>query len=255
MAKKSQYPANLFLRNYRSGLKLNGQADGGRHQVNPSLESNRLTLHLGAIAIMKALSKPRRVLFHGLILALAVQLFMWAPGAWAAGPTEGIKSLIDEVQTIMQTNPQKNRRLDLVAKATARHVNFREMAKRSLERTWTTLSRSQQDEFVRVFSGLLKASYANHLDEFAKTKVDYQGETNRPDCCEVRILVLRPNDKIPVNFRLLQVPHGWMIYDMIIEGVSLVDNFRTQFSAMIQECSYGELVRCLKERLAAESRG
>ena len=71
----------------------------------------------------------------------------------------------------------------------------------------------------------------------------------------MRILVLRPNDKIPVNFRLLQQPQGWMIYDMVIDGVSMVENFRTQFAAMIQECSYGELVRCLKEKLAAERHG
>ena len=129
------------------------------------------------------------------------------------------------------------------------------MAKRSLQSTWTGLNRSQQDDFVRIFSGLLQASYANHLDEFAKTKVEYQCETNKAQESEVGILVLRPNDKIPVNFRLLHHPEGWKIYDMVIDGVSLVENFRTQFAAMIQECSYGELVRCLKEKLASEHHG
>ena len=64
-----------------------------------------------------------------------------------------------------------------------------------------------------------------------KLKSNYQGETNKAQESEVRILVLRPNDKIPVNFRLLQQPEGWMIYDMVIDGVSLVENFRTQFAA------------------------
>jgi phospholipid transport system substrate-binding protein len=205
--------------------------------------------------MMNALSKPKRVLFHGLILALAVNLTMCLPGAWAADPMEGIKSLIEEVQTVCKTMPQKNQRLELIEKATARHVDFREMAKRSLGACWITLKQSQQDDFVKVFSGLLKASYANHLDDFAKTKVDYQGESKKADGCEVRIIVLRPNDKIPVNFRLVQGPQGWMIYDMVIDGVSLVDNFRTQFAAMIKECSYGELVTRLKERLEAERRG
>jgi phospholipid transport system substrate-binding protein len=204
---------------------------------------------------MNALSKPKRVLCHGLILALVVNLSLCLPGAWAAGPTEGIKGLIEEVQTVLKTMPQKNQRLDLIEKATARHVDFREMARRSLGGCWITLKQSQQDDFVKVFSELLKASYANHLDDFAKTKVEYLGETNKSDGCEVRILVLRPNDKIPVNFRLVQGPQGWMIYDMVIDGVSLVDNFSTQFAAMIKECSYGELVSRLKERLKAECRG
>ena len=257
MATKSQYPANLFLRNYRVGQNLGGQPNDGRHQVQP-LESNRLILHLGVIAIMKALSKSKRVLIHGFVLALAVNLTMWLPGARAASnPTDDIKSLIQEVQTILQTKSEKSQRRELVEKAAARHLDFREMAKRSLPSTWSKLNRSQQDDFVKVFSALLQASYANHLDDFAQTKVDYQGETNKNkfDGWEVRILVLRPNDKIPVNFRLLQEPQGWMIYDMVIEGVSLVDNFRTQFSAMIQEFSYSELVSRLKERLAAEHRG
>lgn len=205
---------------------------------------------------MKALSKSKRLLIHGLILALSANLTMWLPGARAASPTDNIKCLIQEVQTILQTKPEKSQRIELVEKAAARHLDFREMAKRCLPSTWTQLNRSQQDEFVKVFSGLLKASYANHLDEFSKTKVDYQGETNNKcDGCEVRILVLRPNDKIPVNFRLLQEPQGWMIYDMVIDGVSLVDNFRTQFAAMIQEFSYSDLVARLKERLAAERHG
>ncbi len=79
----------------------------------------------------------------------------------------------------------------------------------------------------------MKAHYANHLDAFAKTKIDYQGETNKAETTEVRMLVIRPNDKIPVNFRLLQESQGWMI----------------------QKCSYDALVRCMKDRLKTESGG
>lgn len=250
MAQKSQNPVNLK----HFGLNLQVQPDGGRRRVQP-LASNRLLLPLGARAIRQGLSKPMRALRRGLILALAFQLTMWVSGAQAAGPMDDVKGLIQEVQTILQTKPEKSQRLELVEKAAARHLDFREMAKRSLQSTWTGLKRSQQDDFVLIFSGLLKASYANHLDEFAKTKVEYQGETCKAQESEVRILVLRPNDKIPVNFRLLQQPEGWKIYDMVIDGVSMVENFRTQFAAMIQECSYGELVRCLKEKLASERHG
>ena len=204
---------------------------------------------------MESAKKSGSILGWGLILGLAVNLLIWVPTARADGPMEGVKGLIEEVQTILKNNPQKAQRVDLVEKATAKHLDFREMAKRSLESTWTGLNRGQQDEFVRVFSELLKASYANHLDDFAKTRVAYQGETNKGEAGEVRILVIRPNDKVPVNFRLLHEPQGWMIYDMVIEGVSMVDNFRTQFAAMIQECSYGELVRCMKDKLKAECKG
>jgi phospholipid transport system substrate-binding protein len=204
---------------------------------------------------MKEAQRPGGVWGWGLIMALAVNLIILVPGARAGGPMEDVKSLIEEIQTILKTKPEKSKRLELVEKATTRHLDFREMGKRSLESTWTSLNRGQQDEFIKVFSDLLKASYANHLDDFAKTKVDYQGETTKADTSEVRIIVIRPNDKIPVNFRLHRASQGWMIYDMTIEGVSMVDNFRTQFAAMIQECSYGELVRCMKDRLKADCKG
>ncbi len=199
--------------------------------------------------------KPGAVWGRSLVLALAVVLLIRVPLARAESPLDGVRHLIEEVQTILKNNPPKTQRADLIEKAAARHVDFREMAKLSLENTWPTLSPKQQDEFVRVFSELLKAHYAQHLDDFANTRVDYQGATNKADGCEVCIVVLRPNDKIPVNFRMRQEPQGWMIYDMVIEGVSLVDNFRTQFGAVIKEGSYKELVRCLKNRLKAECRG
>ena len=129
------------------------------------------------------------------------------------------------------------------------------MAKRCLGSTWNTLSGTQKSEFTHLFGELLKAHYANHLDDFAKTTVTYQGETCSADSSEVRIVVIRPNDRIPVSFRLLQKPEGWMIYDMNIDGVSMVSNFRTQFSQAITFGSYQGLVARLKAHLKAVSHG
>ncbi len=68
-------------------------------------------------------------------------------------------------------------------------------------------------------------------------------------------MVVRPNDKIPVKFLLLHKPQDWMIYDMVIDGMSMTDNFRTQFATMIRMRSYSELLRTIKERLKAENGG
>jgi len=190
----------------------------------------------------------------GLSLALAANLIIGASAAQAAGPLEDVKSLITEVQTILQTHTQKSERLDLVEKVTTKHLDFREMAQRCLGSTWSTLSGGQKSEFVQLFGELLKAHYANHLDDFAKTTVNYQGETCNGDSSEVRIVVMRPNDRIPVSFRLLKKPQGWMIYDLNIDGVSMVSNFRSQFSRALQVGSYQGLVARLKAHLA-ECRG
>jgi phospholipid transport system substrate-binding protein len=191
----------------------------------------------------------------GVLLALSLTL---ASGAQAGGPTAEVKTLIDEVLGILQHHPsqspaQKHQRLQLIEKTAARRIDYREMAKRCLGPTWNTLSRAQQQEFVHLFSELLKSSYAGRLDEFAQARVDYQSEENSPDSAEVRILILRQNDRIPVTFRMLKEAQGWMIYDLVIEGVSLVNNYRSQFGRIINESSYQALVRSLQAKLQAES--
>ena len=96
------------------------------------------------------MKKPVRVPTLGLILTLTLFLVVWASGAQAAGPMEGVKALIEEVQSILQTTSAKSRRLELIENIEDRHLDFREMAKRSLQSTWADLNRSQQDEFIET---------------------------------------------------------------------------------------------------------
>ncbi|MGO8761201.1 MAG: phospholipid-binding protein MlaC [Desulfobaccales bacterium] len=197
---------------------------------------------------------------HGLrvlFLTLAVTLFMGGAGVLAAGPGDDVKSLINEVLAILnnpalQGTDHRARKVDLVEQAAARHFNYREMAKRCLGETWDTLNQGQQDEFVKNFSGLLKASFACRLDEFTKAGVDYQPEILQADRAEVPIVILRPNDKIPVSFRMLKESQGWMIYDLLIEGVSLADNYRAQFARIIEGSSFQNLLKVLQARMAEE---
>jgi len=191
------------------------------------------------------------------LLTLALSLIMGVAPALAGGPADDIKSLINEVQAILhnpalQAPDQRARKVDLVEQAAARHFNYREMAQRSLGETWNSLNRGQQDEFVKNFSGLLKASFACRLDEFTRARVTYQPEILKPDHAEVPIVILRPNDKIPVSFRMLKEPQGWMIYDLLIEGVSLADNYRGQFARIIQGGSFQDLLKVLQTRMAEE---
>ncbi len=195
------------------------------------------------------------ILGWGLILALAVNLSIAVPGARAGAPMEDVKTLITEVQNILHTQTDKTQRLDRIEKLTAQHLDFREMSQRCLGSTWKNLSSAQRTEFVHLFSELLKAHYARHLDDFAKDNVEYKDETCSAGCSEVRIVVVRPNDRIPVNLRLLQKPEGWKIYDLVIEGVSMVNNFRTQFSQAMAVSSYQGLVSRLRAHLKAECAG
>lgn len=191
------------------------------------------------------------------LLILALWVSKTVSMALAAGPAEDVRRLINEVQGILnnpalQGKAHRPQKADLVEKASERRMDYREMAKRCLPETWGSLSRDQQNEFVKTFSGLLKAGYTCRLDEFTKAKVTYRPEILKRDYAEVPIVILRPNDKIPVTFRMLNKPQGWMIYDLVIEGVSLVDNYQAQFARIIKRSSFPELLKVLQVRMKVE---
>ena len=131
------------------------------------------------------------------------------------------------------------------------HFDYQEMAKRSLGPPWGKLSAGQRHEFVQVFAHLLEASYAEKIQKFSKqVNIDYTGEILDGDYAEVRTVVVRANDRLPLNYRLSNDAGSWKVYDVVIEGVSLISNYRSQFNRVIQQSSYTELVRRLKAKLS-----
>jgi phospholipid transport system substrate-binding protein len=194
-----------------------------------------------------------QVLEKTITLFLMASLFL-AP-VWAAPgpPTEVVKGAVQGVLDILN-NPayqaQKDYRRQLVKQTVDARFDYREMAKRCLGATWSGLSDAQRDDFVQIFAQLLEASYYDKIEKYTQNiRIDYTGEIVDDCYAEVKSVIVRPNDRIPFNFRLLQGAGGWKVYDVVIEGVSLVSNYRSQFTRVIHESSYAELVRRLRNRV------
>jgi phospholipid transport system substrate-binding protein len=193
-----------------------------------------------------------RLLIKGAVLGLTLQLLVGISGAWAAPPQETVKHVIEKALDVLQ-NPSysKAEKRRLVKGIVDPHFDYREMAKRSLGNAWRGLNGGQQTEFVNLFADLLEASYSDKIEKYAqRVKIDYTGEIFDGDYAEVRTMVVKPNDRIPLNYRLLQQGGTWKVYDVVIEGVSLVSNYRSQFARIIHESSYAELVRRLKTKVS-----
>ena len=204
---------------------------------------------------MRKLFNKTLTLIAFFILSLAVS------GAMAAEPLQVAKEVIEQALGILN-NPayagpaHKEQRRQLVKQIVDRRFDYREMAKRSLGPTWRKLNNSQRDEFVRLFADLLEASYSDKIDRYAKhVKIDYVGQSLDDGYAEVRTVVVRPNDRIPLTYRLFNAPGSWMVYDVVIEGVSLVSNYRSQFARVIHESSYAELVRRLRTKVNEQKSG
>jgi phospholipid transport system substrate-binding protein len=179
-----------------------------------------------------------------------------AAGAWAGPPTDIAKQVIERaLDALKDPSSQGEARRQKVKRIVDPYFDYQEMAKRSLGPAWGKLSAGQRQEFVALFSQLLEASYSDKIEKYAqRVKIDYTGEILSGDNAEVRTVIVKANDRIPLNYRLLNEGGTWKVYDVVIEGVSLVNNYRSQFSRIIHESSYAELVKRLKTKVSELTR-
>jgi phospholipid transport system substrate-binding protein len=198
----------------------------------------------------------RVLLNRTVILGLTISLLLGATMAWAGPPTEIARQVIERaLEALNDPSIKGEARRQKVKGIVDPYFDYQEMAKRSLGPTWGKLSAGQRQEFVHLFSQLLEASYSDKIEKYAqRVKIDYTGEILDDNMAEVRTVVVRANDRIPLNYRLLNEAGTWKVYDVVIEGVSLVSNYRSQFNRIIHESSYAELVRRLKTKVSELTR-
>ncbi len=193
---------------------------------------------------------------RGLVFAAAFLLVLGASQAWAGPPTEQLKAQIDRVIKVLEDPELKKESKTRERKAAVRRIaneifDFGETAKRSLARHWAPRSAGEREEFVALFADLLERSYISKIELYGGEKISYTAETLDGDQASVRTkLVTKQETEIPVEYRMLQRGDRWLVYDVVIEGVSLIANYRVQFNKIITTSSYKELVKKMKTKEA-----
>jgi phospholipid transport system substrate-binding protein len=190
------------------------------------------------------------------IFGLTLTLLMGAAGVWAGPPTDIARQVIEKaLDALKEPGFTAEARRQKVKRIVDPYFDYQEMAKRSLGPAWGKLSPGQRQEFVALFSQLLEASYSDKIEKYAqRVQINYTGEILEGNYAEVRTVVVKANDRIPLNYRLMNEGGTWKVYDVIIEGVSLVSNYRSQFSRIIHESGYAELVKRLKTKVSELTR-
>jgi len=192
-----------------------------------------------------------RVLGMGLAWLL---LMAAAGGAWAAGPTDQLRGAIDRVIKTLENPALKGdskvgERRIAVRKIANDIFDFGEIARRSLGRHWQGRTDKEREEFITLFSDLLERSYISKIDLYGGEKILYTSERVETEVAVVSTKVITKNGtEVPIDYRLLRRGDRWLVYDVTIEGVSLVSNYRTQFNKIIQTSSYGELVKKMRAK-------
>ena len=187
-------------------------------------------------------------------LTAALLLCATATAAPAMTPTETVKTRVESaLQSLSQTSggsPEsiEQRRVEL-RRAADSLFDFTEMGRRALGRHWADRTPAEREEFVKLFTDLIARSYIGRIDHYAGETIAYTAERVDGDEASVQSrVVTAKGSQIPVEYRLHRVNDDWSAYDVLVENVSLVGTYRSQFDRIIRSESFASLLRRLREK-------
>lgn len=170
-------------------------------------------------------------------------------------PTEAMRTTISQALEVLQDQELKKpeRTDELVTRlkkiADAR-FDYGEMAKRALGTQWHQLAERDQQEFVDLFTEFLTATYVEKIHSYSGEEVKFLNERREGNYAEVKTIMVGRKTEIPLDYRLWEKDGDWKTYDVVIDGISLVRNYRGQFTSIIHASSYEQLVQTLRDKIA-----
>lgn len=185
---------------------------------------------------------------------LAVALIQPRDGS-AGVPTDQIRVTVDRVLAILKdpalnSAGTKEARRSELNKAILPRFDFEEMAKRSLGAEWRRRTPAEQKEFIRLFTDLLKDSYVDSIESYRGAKVLYRRESQDGDYADVGTKVINERgEEFTIDYRLNLEGSEWQVYDVIIENVSIVNNYRSQFARILSRSSFAELLQTIRDKV------
>jgi phospholipid transport system substrate-binding protein len=184
--------------------------------------------------------------------AFALTLVL-APRAGADGdPMAAVKGTITQVLSIVTDPAYKSansERREKLRALIAPRFDFTEMARSAMGYHWRTLSQTQRDQFVQLFTGLLEASYMGKIEGYKGQKIVYVKELRDGDLAQVNTNIVQGgNEPIAVNYRLKESGGSWKVYDVVVDQISLVGNYRNQFSRIMNQKGYDTLVQAIRQK-------
>ena len=188
---------------------------------------------------------------------LAEIVCLLLPGVLHAGlPTDQTRATIDQVLEILNDPKLKSKGAKEERRSRLRQViyprfDFAEMARRSLGPTWQRISSGERQEFLKLFSQLLEDTYVSNIESYSGEKILYGREIQEQEFAEVYTkVVTKQGEEFAVNYKLHELNGDWKVYDVMMENVSIVNNYRSQFSRLLAKSSFAELLDRIREKLA-----
>lgn len=185
-------------------------------------------------------------------------LVLISQNAYADIPKDIVNKTTDKIIEILKDKelkkPNKTQeRRTAIRKVITEIFDFEEMSKRSLAVHWQKRTAVEKREFVSLFTDLLERSYVKKIESYTNEKIIYLDERIDGDTALVRSKIITTrNLEVPIDYRMMKKENKWVVYDVVIEGVSLINNYRTQFNKIIRQYSYEDLVKRMKNKQEEE---
>jgi phospholipid transport system substrate-binding protein len=177
-----------------------------------------------------------------------------AAAAWAGQVSDQIKQKVDRTLKVLGDQSLNAPGMETKRRQTLRAIadeifDWEEMAKRSLGIHWKERTPEEKKEFVKLFADLLDRTYMGKIEKYSGEKIAYDNETidGKYALLESKILT-KKDTEVAVNYWLMNKNGTWWVYDVSVEGVSLIKNYRTQFNEILARSAYPELVKKLKSK-------
>jgi phospholipid transport system substrate-binding protein len=189
------------------------------------------------------------------VAVLIVVLLLNFVGVASASPAqEQLKQSIDSILEVLR-NPefksesQKEKRREMLGKILEERFDFKKMSQLSLARHWKERTASEKSEFVALFGQLLKDTYIAKMEGYTDEKIIFLKERIKKKKAQIDTKIITQTVEIPINYRMFtRKDDQWMVYDMVIEGVSLIGNYRSQFGQMLEKDSFENLMDKLNKK-------
>jgi len=188
------------------------------------------------------------IIIFAVLLILPLQVF-------AAGAKDTVETQISKMLAKMQTPEfkglQKDGKLTEISNIINEVFDWQELSRRTLGREWKKFSPDQQKEFVTLFEELLKGIYADRILAYTQEKIEFGKETElKKGRTEVEsYIITTDNKKVPIFYRMTDKSGQWRVYDVVIEGISMVKNYRGQFREILSKKKPEDLLQTLREKV------
>jgi len=188
----------------------------------------------------------------GVIFLLGLTM---SASVFAGMPLDTVKMHVDNVLSVLRdpslkSESAKKLKKDKIRTISEKMFDFTELSKRTLAQNWSRFTPEQQKEFISLYRTLLEDTYSDKIMMYSDEKILFTKEIPLTEITvEVQSTVIRRTEEVPINYRVILKDGVWMVYDVVIEGVSLINNYRSQFREILANKPPESLLETLRKKV------